>query len=238
MSRLLRELTLQGRFDEMDPVLSEIFAEYERRGIDLADPKALMHPPDAPFNVATILYCLGMREVIGRQDRRRGIAYFDAAGAWYAAARATLSIGGVENASAAVVAEVAADQAMSARIALDPEGEHDRGMAGADHDALSPSHRQMLFAELVSRGDMARAAVHHDLVAEAAGAWDETASGIDVATRHRAGIHFVLGIFALNHAGNRLAARRWLGRSADLASLDRASEDIRYAAVIALHRAG
>jgi hypothetical protein len=236
MSRLLRELTLQGRFGEMDVVLPEVVAEYGRCGIDLAEPESLLHPPHAPFNVAAILYCLGMREVIGRHDRRRGIAYFDAAVAWHAGASAPLSICGVEDASAAAVAAVAASQAASARIALDPAGEHDRAMTGADRDALSPSHRQMLFAELVNRGDMARAAVHRSFVAEAAAAWDETACGID-AVGHRATTCFALGIFALNHVGDRPAARRWLGRSADLASRDTASEDVRYAAVIALHRA-
>ncbi len=56
-------------------------------------------------------------------------------------------------------------------------------------NALSLSHRQMLFAELVNRGDMARAAVHHGLVAEAAAAWEETARGIDaVGHRDRPGL--------------------------------------------------
>jgi SAM-dependent methyltransferase len=236
MSRLLRELTLQGRFDEMDPVLPEIFAEYGLRGIDLADPGSLAHPQDAPFNVAAILFCLGMREVSRGHDRRRGIAYFDAAVAWRAGARAPLSVGGVEDASAAAVAEVAASQAASARIALDPEGEHDRRMAGANRDALSPPHRQMLFAELVNRGDMARAAVHYGPVAEAAAEWDETVGGPDP-IGHHAMTCFALGIFALNHVGDRPVAGRWLGRSADLASRDPANEDVWHAAMIALHRA-
>ncbi len=248
MSRLLRELTLQGRFDEMDPLVADILAEYRGRGLDLDDPGSLAPSPDAPFNVATLLYCLGMREVMGRGDRRRGIACFDAAVAWHARALAPLSIGGVEDASAAAVAGIAAFQAASARIALDPEGEHDRRVAAPDRDTpppLSAPHRAMLFAELVNRGDMGRAAVHHARVAEAAAAWGEQAPDVAtpgeetgrVSVRHRATTCFVLGIFALNHGGDRRAARRWLGLSADTASLDGACEDIRYAAVIALHRA-
>jgi hypothetical protein len=141
-----------------------------------------------------------------------------------------------DRSKAPMPADRVAVAAASARIALDPEGEHDRRMAGANRDALSPSHQQMLFAELVNRGDMARAAIHHGLVAEAAAEWDETAGGLDT-VGHHAMTCFALGIFALNHVGDRPAARRWLGRSADLASRDAASEDIRYAAVIALHRA-
>ncbi len=235
MSRLLRELTLQGRFGEIDPTLADLFAEYRRCGVDLANPESIAHSPNAPFNVAAILYCLGMREVIARQDCRRAISYFDATVAWHAAARAPLSIGGVEDASAATVAAIAASEATSARIALDPAAEHDRCMSNADRETLFPSHRQMLFVGLVNRGDFARATVHHALVAEAAVAWGET-SGAS-ATGHRATTCFALGIFALNHLGDRPAARHWLGRSADLAALDPACEDTRYAAVIALHRA-
>ncbi len=236
MSRLLRELTLQGRFAEMDPVLPEVFAEYERCGIDLMDPVALAHGPNAPFNVAIILFCLGMREVTYRRDRQLALAYFDAAVAWHAGAAAPLSIGGVEDASASAVARLAAYQAASARVELDPQGEHDRRMAGADRDTLSPSHRQMLFAALVNRGDMIRAALHYDCVAQAAAEWDPAAGGIET-VGHRATTCFTLGIFALNHLEDRASARRWFSCSADFASRDTACEDVRYAAVIALHRA-
>jgi hypothetical protein len=237
-SRLLRELTLQGRFPDMDALIPGILREYRSCGLDLDDPESLTPSPAAPFNVAGLLYCLGMREVIGHKDHRRGIAYLDACVAWQSRATALLSIAGVEDASAATTARVAGWQAATARIALDAADEHDRRIGQGNLDELSPFHRRLLFAELVNRGDHRRAARHYDYVTTTVetlgGGADEFKDG---SIGHHAMTLFTLGIFALNHRSDRSAARLWFGRAIDVAGRDPACASIRDAAVIALRRA-
>lgn len=236
-SRLVRELTLQNKYDRLDAVLPDVFAEYRSAGLDLANPASLAQSPAAPHNVAALLYCLGMREVIARRDLLRAIAYFDATVAWQSRARAPLAIGGVADASGETLARLACLEASNARMELDPQTEHDRMAA----ESLSASQRQLLFSELVNRGDLARASAHYHAVAAAADGPE--ASGTDSGDaarglRRRTMTYFTLGIFALNHRGDRTLARRWFTRAIDVSDLDPGADDIRVEAALALSRSG
>ncbi len=237
-SRLLRELTLQGRFAETDTRLPGIVSDYRACAIELTEPATLTPSAEAPHNVAALLYCLGMSQLLGRSDRRGALAYFDACVAWHDGVSARRAVAGVKDASAAVLARLATAQATNLRIEIDPQAAHDRWNSDSAGNPLSPLDRQLLFNALVNLGDHARAASHHVWALTAVEAADQGRDDpIDRSVGQRAMTCFTLGIFALNHRDDRPRARRWLARAADLADSESGNEAIRQEAVIALHRA-
>lgn len=237
-SRLVRELTILGGSAEIDALLPEIFADYLTFGVDLAKPETLVHTSSVPFSVGAMLHSLGMHEINGHGNKMRGVAYLDACAAWQATNSSPLAIAGVEDASAASLGRLARRQATSVLIGSDPVKAHDRLIANAEGAGLALSDLRSLFSGLVNHGDHARAAIHYIRVVLTI---DEPDDRSLVHARDAVGLTaitcFTLGIFALNHAGDRSTARNWFRRAADLTALDSAHDDIRSHAMLGLYRA-
>jgi SAM-dependent methyltransferase len=246
-ARLLKEHVFQGRFREAEDLIEPMNAEFRAsHDIDLRDVDSLFIRQNGnevrPFNTQSILYCLGMIEIIHKNNRKNGIRYLEAAANWSDQAGSPKSLLGFEDASSAAISLNARCQIALARIALDPIGEFEQLVNPPHQDAVPPTgwlfHRQMLFVELTNLGHYGRADQLYEAVASAMGAQDPTsAHAPPEGLGHRAMALYALGILALNHRNDRATARTWFTWAASTARVDPALGDLERAIESALRYA-
>jgi SAM-dependent methyltransferase len=235
-ARLLKEHVFQGRFREAEDLIEPMSAEFRAsHDIDLRDVESVFIRRDdvetRPYSMQCILYCLGMIQIIYKNNKKNGIKYLEAAANWPDQAGSPKSLLGFEDASSAAISHNARCQIASARIALDPIGEFERLVNPPDEDAVPSSgwlfHHQMLFVELTNLGYYDRANQLYEAVAAAMGAQDPSSEqappeGIG----HRAMALYALGILALNYRNDPTTARAWFAWAASTARVDPALGDL------------